>query len=219
MPHVFKEITDHRQSARPSTSTRSSSSCSVSSSRLGAGKRTWEEEMTPRSLRISLRMPPPRLLRLAGPLCDHLRRDRRATHDDRHAPADGRDVPLRDHAPFGVRELVRLAHDPEDGDAVDAGTQVELRERLDALLVQISLVGERCQRYGADAVQGHGSSITTRGPMYSPSSRRFLFFPRLWLTNSRQCGNRPRFLGRSQHRVLESLGGVTVSPRTAVCCG
>src|SRR5215217_4343260 len=47
------------QSARPSTSTRSSSSRSVSSSRAGTGKRTWEEEMTPRSLRISLRIPTP----------------------------------------------------------------------------------------------------------------------------------------------------------------
>src|SRR5215204_5339988 len=93
-----------------------------------------------------------RLLRRAGPLHHDLRRYRRAAHDHRHAPADGGDVTFGYRLPLGVRELVRFAHDPEYGDAVDAGVQVELGERADALLVQVPLVGEGGERYGADAV-------------------------------------------------------------------
>jgi hypothetical protein len=52
---------------------------------------------------------------------------------------------------------VRLAHDAEYREAVDVGVHVELGERADALLVEVSLVGERCERYGVDAVQGHKS--------------------------------------------------------------
>jgi hypothetical protein len=50
---------------------------------------------------------------------------------------------------------VRLAHDPEYRDPVDAGVHVELAERVDALLVELSLLGEGRERYGTDAVQVH----------------------------------------------------------------
>jgi hypothetical protein len=52
---------------------------------------------------------------------------------------------------LGVRELVRFAHDAQDGQTVYPGVQVEFGERVYAPEVHVSFFGEGGQSDGADA--------------------------------------------------------------------
>ena len=88
----------------------------------------------------------------------------------RHLARDLAERRLDHQARLVVGELVRLAHHAEDGDAVDAGVDVEADQPLQALQVERALVGKRCRGDHEHALALSSSRCPGMAALIPPSS-------------------------------------------------
>jgi hypothetical protein len=89
--------------------------------------------------------------RRLGQLDRHGRPAVGGAHHDREPARGALHEHLRHTAPVALRQLVGLAHDPQDVEAVDAAPRLELDQRPDAGLVDLASGVERRGRDGDDA--------------------------------------------------------------------
>jgi len=85
----------------------------------------------------------------------------RGADHDREAAGGGLHEDLGDAAPLSLRQLVRLAHDPEDVQTVYTAPRLELDQRRNAGLVHLARDVERRRGDGDDApeLRGHAAPL------------------------------------------------------------